>query len=185
MRLKELTFIAMRIMAVYVFVRAIGYLGTTVQMWLTYNVQSTNEVSMSMKGIWTISLLPGLLFIGISLLLWNKAGAAASRIVSNKEETAEDWTGVAQGELYKFGFAIVGIVIMILTLPELIGNAAQLFQVSSSDYYAVSAPFAANVWTALLVNVVKLTLASILILRRDTIYSWLNRTAKQVRINNQ
>ncbi|GGG75757.1 hypothetical protein [Paenibacillus radicis (ex Gao et al. 2016)] len=175
MKLHELTFVAVRLLAVWMLIRALLFVGTTIQM-----IVVGSEGMM----IWGISLLPALLLIGGSALFWKKAGWAALRIVGDKGEANFDWNRVPEGTLYRFGFSLVAIVIIITTLPTLIGSVAQVLQVYAQSY-TISQPFLVSAWSSLVVQLAKLALAAVLLLQADVIYGWLRRTALQVRENNQ
>ncbi|MFX3632051.1 MAG: hypothetical protein ACE3L7_08215 [Candidatus Pristimantibacillus sp.] len=181
MRLKELTFVLVRLLAVYIFIRGLVYLSNVVQFAWT-SLADTSAASLTL--MWALSLLPGVLFIGISLLLWKKAGAAAARMTGDKEAAAADWSAIKNSDLYRLGFILAGIVIIILTLPELISNIAQLFQVKAIDY-VVYKPFLISAWSEIAVSVLKLILAFFLITNTDVIYRWVRRNIQQVKENNQ
>lgn len=185
MKLKELAFVLVRLLAVYIFVRGLVYLSNAAQFAWTMLVDTkAYDGATSLTLIWALSLLPGVLFIGISLLLWKKAGAAAARITGDKEAAAADWSAVKNSDLYRLGCTLVGIVIIILTLPELISNIAQLFQVRAFDY-VVYKPFLITAWSEIAVSVLKLVLAFLLIKNTDVIYRWVQRNIQQVKENNQ
>ncbi|MFF2091856.1 hypothetical protein [Paenibacillus sp. NPDC058174] len=175
MKLQELSFAAVRLLAVWMLIRALLFVGTTIQM-----------IAVGSEGlmIWGISLLPALLLTGASLLLWQKAGWAASRIAGDKGDAAFDWNRMEEGALYRFGFSLVAVVIIITTLPALIGSVAQVLQVYAESY-TISQPFLISAWSSLVVQLAKLALAAVLLLQADVIYGWLRRTALRVRENNQ
>ncbi|WP_042165352.1 hypothetical protein [Paenibacillus gorillae] len=174
MKLQELTFVAVRLLAVWMLIRAFLFVGSTIQM-----------IAVGSEGlmIWGISLLPALLLSIASLLFWQKAGWTASRIVGDNGNTEVNWSRVEESVLYRLGFSLTAVIIIITTLPGLIGSVAQVLQVYAQSY-TISQPFLISGWSSLVVQLAKLALAAVLLLQADVIYDWLRRTALQVRKNN-
>jgi len=159
-----IAFVLVRILALYVLIKGLGYLINLVQLLYPLFIDFMNG-TLHYWVILLLSSLTGILFIILGFILWNRTERIVVKLVDNVELNAEGPTTSNFKDLYVLGFTLVGMVLFAETLPDAITAVVQLFQnsVLSTDNQI------RNV-TALIGQCLKLILSIALIFRASGIY---------------
>ncbi|ANY65205.1 hypothetical protein BBD42_00960 [Paenibacillus sp. BIHB 4019] len=182
MKQRQFAFTAIRVLAIYFLVAGIGRLMDVVAPVML----SGSDAHVSAWAYLSL-VMPGLVYVAASVLLWSKAEGLVLRITQGQVEDAAEAlpaTRFASGELYKLALSLTGVILIVLTLPTLASTIIQLLQVNETSY-TVTQPFLYSNWAVIMECIVKLGLGLLLIIKTQVIFGWVGRTFQQVRTNNQ
>ncbi|MFF2480755.1 hypothetical protein [Paenibacillus sp. NPDC058071] len=175
MKLQAFSFTALRLLAIYFVVQALGTLPSAVHYSL-YNNYSAAII------IW--AYVP-LVLIGVcAWLLWSKADVLAGKLTSANAADEAGRNEISESALYRVGLPIAAIFIIVTALPVFIGSVVQLLQINVSEY-GFSSAIASSTWSSLIVSFLKVALAAVLLFRADTIGSWVSGLVNQVKTQNK
>ena len=139
--LHKLSFVVLRLLAVYVFVRAVDDFSRLVpysSFIRPYENLFEEEMAELMFSQFIFTSIAGLLNLALSLLIWFKAKAIAGMVVGGKrgedediaesEKAADTPQVFAKQDVYGLIFTVVGSVLFVYALPELFSTAAILIK---------------------------------------------------------
>jgi|LGVF01.1.fsa_nt_gb hypothetical protein len=112
MKSKVAMFIAIKIIAITTLIKGL-------------NQASHLVISLSQPGMPKIFILPTVLLLFISVILWFGAAAISNTISSENNEEIEIH-GITIYDLYKIALTTIGIFIIVSVLPEIIRNIIML-----------------------------------------------------------
>lgn len=112
MKKADITYLACRILAIYIFFRALQHL-SYLPLFFPGSAEPVMKVLMSLTV-----LVPSLILAGLSAALWIFAGHFVQYLLPNSEELGEQVLMINIEEIYAIAFVIVGVVIVAITIPE-------------------------------------------------------------------
>ncbi|MCL6458254.1 MAG: hypothetical protein K6T85_09640 [Gorillibacterium sp.] len=163
MKLKEITFLLVRVLALYVAIRGLEQLTNMIQV-LYPSIWGDIESSFSTGNLLIMMLATGIILIGIGVVLWFGASRIVKMILGDKEAEVSSLS-IRDNTLYTVGLALIGITLLVNNIPALFGYIAKLVEISHMD---VAEAFDRNrdlAWIELGVTTVKLVLAAFLIIK--------------------
>lgn len=177
MRLKDLTFVAVRLLAIYIFIQGLGRSFNVIEPILPNLILSDEArvANPSLLAILLVYLIPGSIFIIISLILWFTTVRVVNLILHTRDSELDFNHDNLYG-IFITGLSIVGIIVVVNGLPPLVMNIAQLFQIPSD---MVTNTYRNNVVSALVSNLIKLILGLILVFRGGSIYRIIMKTKSE------
>lgn len=140
---KQIGFMACRIMGILNFITALIFLS-----------QFTISLRMAISSI----LLPGLLFLSVSLGLWFGAEMISDYLFLGDGESQVS-SSITLNEAQTTVLILMGIYILATTLPQLISSLVQIFMIKSQNIYPVS-----NLYSGLITPFLKVLLGGVLII---------------------
>lgn len=171
MKKADITYLACRILAIYIFFRALQHLS-----YLPLFFQGSAEPVMKVLMSLTV-LVPFLILAGLGAALWIFAGRFVQYLLPNSEELGEQVLMINIEEIYAIAFAIVGVVIVAITIPEFF-QAIPNITVLKSQAPFTDPIFKLQTTFALIKNIVRLALGFGLILGRRGVSELLSKTGK-------
>lgn len=117
MNVKEIAYISIKVLAVFVFIKFISYFNG---LFSVFNMVLSSD-TLSQTGVFTQTILivgPTLLFLVVSMCLWLYADEFSDRMVKGLE--VREKVSVNFEDLQSVAFSVVGVVIIADALPMLI-----------------------------------------------------------------
>lgn len=111
MKKVDIAYLSCRILAIYVFFRALQHLS-----YLPLFFQGSVEPVMRVLMALTV-LVPFLILAGFSAVLWIFAGRFVQYLLPKSEEVAEQALMINTKEIYHIVFAVVGVIILAVAIP--------------------------------------------------------------------
>jgi hypothetical protein len=115
-----------------------------------------------------VTLLSALLLIVVSIILWFKAPKISKYVSGNREENLE-FKGGSIKEMYILGLTIVGVIIVVTSLPLLVMSVGQAIQYII-DKKPLGERYLNELWLHIGTLGFKLLLGLFLVLRAEGIY---------------
>jgi hypothetical protein len=112
MKKTDIAYLACRILAIYIFFRALQNLS-----FIPLFFQGSAEPVMRVLMVLT-ALVPFLILAALSAVLWIFAGRFVQYLLPRSEEVDEQVLMINTKEIYTIAFAVVGVVIVAITIPE-------------------------------------------------------------------
>ncbi|THF83479.1 hypothetical protein [Cohnella fermenti] len=176
MRIKDLAFVLIRLLALYVFVQGIGQLANLFQL-LYLGRLSASLLDLSVALFVSVFVASAAVYFLAGWLLWSRSGRLVRLLLKSEESSeaapeaaaAPEKPAVPMKEWYSLGLVLVGIVLVAANIPALIGNIAQLIQYATSELPSAFASARRQTWIELVAVVLKLVIAFVLIFRADGI----------------
>lgn len=172
MKIKDLAFVLVRILALYVIVQGIGQLANLFQLLYLYNTAGV-FTSLSTGLFVSTFVASALVYFLAGWLLWSQSGKLVrymARGMDSADSPQEDNSNsVARKEWYSLGLTLVGIVLVAWNIPSLIGHIVQLIQYAADEVPSAFASARRQTWIQIVADVLKLAIAFVLIFRADGI----------------
>ncbi len=112
MKKTDITFLVCRILAIYIFFRALQHLS-----YLPLFFQGSAEPIMKLLMVLTV-LVPFLILAGLGAALWIFAGRFVQYLLPDSKENDEQVLLIDPKEIYTIAFAIIGVIIVAITIPQ-------------------------------------------------------------------
>jgi hypothetical protein len=170
MKIRDLTFVLIRILSLYTIINGLGHLINILQIIYPYYFEDVGP-TFNVLGITLLALITGVLLIAIGLFIWSKTSWIASLIVRDHKFNPEDIAAVKESQLYTLGLTLVGTFVFIESLPSVISLIGQLIQLSTTEFAESLGDQRNKVWLQIGVQTFKLALALALVLRTRGIYA--------------
>ncbi|MBB6634899.1 hypothetical protein [Cohnella thailandensis] len=170
MKIRDLAFVLIRLLALYIIVQGIGQLGNLFQL-LYFNEISGDAASTSIELFVAVFVACAVVYFLVGWLLWSRSGRLVRFLVGGdafRSEASQE-TSVPLREWYSLGLTLVGIVLVAQNVPGLVGYIMQLIQYATSELPSAFAAARQQTWIALATVVLKLAIAFVLIFRADGI----------------
>lgn len=129
MRTKDFAFVALKVLAIYIFFRAITELFASINFWVFY----LNQPGDSTQGLTSMTVLVNFLAAAFLLLmchlLWQFTGKIVSRIVPKDSNIEEQGKWDIKLETLQAGaFIVVGVIILSNAVPNIFHVAVELIE---------------------------------------------------------
>jgi hypothetical protein len=165
MKFKDLSFILVRVLALYSIVRGIELLINIIQIMYPLLVDAPGMPLLQFRIITFLSSLTGLFMLGVGLFIWTKTTWIVRLISRDHEMSSEELQTVQNNDWYTLGLTLIGVYVFIESCPNLINLIGQLFQYSRSGYLETFAGQRVQIWLQIGAIVLKLILAAVLVLK--------------------
>ncbi|MBB6729871.1 hypothetical protein [Cohnella zeiphila] len=175
MRAKEIAFVLLRIMALYVIIRGIGQFANLFQALYPYFIDQDSGQLLNWGLIVTAILASGIIYLLAGWWLWNRTGRLVRFFAVGKNEVPEQSRPASYREWYALGFTIVGIVLLVENIPNLFLYIAQLVQIAHSEIPSGFDMLRRQTWIALVAVLLKLAIALVLVLRAHGLYGLIRK----------
>ena len=169
MKIRDLAFVLIRLLALYIIVQGIGQLGNLFQ--LLYFNEISDSASTSIGLFVAVFVACAVVYFLVGWLLWSRSGRLARLLVGGdafRTEASQE-TSVPLREWYSLGLTLVGIVLVAQNIPGLVGYIIQLIQYATSELPSAFADARHQTWISLTAVLLKLAIAFVLIFRADGI----------------
>ncbi|RUS45033.1 hypothetical protein [Cohnella sp. AR92] len=178
MKIKDLAFVLVRILALYAIVQGVGQLANLFQLLYFQNIAGI-FTSLS-AGLFILTFVAcALVYFLAGWLLWSQSGKLVrymTRGMDAADSPQEDNSNsVALKEWYTLGLTLVGIVLAAWNIPSLIGHIVQLIQYAADEVPSAFASARRQTWIQIVADVLKLAIALVLIFRADGIAGLVRR----------
>lgn len=115
MRINDIAFLAIRLLAIYLFIQAASLLPSSISMLVGQaNSQDPSMISNIALG----ALASGLMIVVVSGILWTGSGWLANYMTKGLHERTETKEELNPRNLYLVGITILGLFIVVSTVPS-------------------------------------------------------------------
>ena len=128
MRIKDLTFVAIRLLAIYLFIQASFFLPTSISMVLAPNSQAPEMNAKIVMG----GLVSGLVIVIFSGILWSIAGGLTDFMTTGLKENTEPPQELNMQNLYVVAITILGVFIIFSSTPRFFSAIRYLINISAN-----------------------------------------------------
>lgn len=172
MKTRDLAFVLIRVLALYVLIQGVGRLVRLIEILFPYFTDDGFADTFNVGLLVLFSAGSGIMLLAVAALLWVKSDKAASLAApANREGSeGEPLPRFPFSEVYALGLTLVGVVVLVETLPSLLGQIVQLIQYSTSEYPSAFEKNTWDAWIQLSADAIKLALAAVLVLRPHGMY---------------
>lgn len=137
MKTSELAAIVLRLLAIYCFIQAVLHLHEFVlALTMVANLSKDVEnIGITNVNLVILSLLPTIALLTTGLGLFQFSGPLGRRLAGNTSEyiVASRWS---TQDVQSVAFAVAGVVIVVLAIPQMIHTISQLIYLSGQELHA-------------------------------------------------
>lgn len=117
MLIKQISYLSIRLMAIYVFTLGMIQLGKTLNVWL--QMRSLNDITNANYSIFLYTLGPFVLLTLSSVIIWFSANKLTKYLVHTDEKTETQVVNMGLKEIQSLLFSTIGLVLLARSIPQL------------------------------------------------------------------
>lgn len=176
--MRAIVFSVVRLFVVFSVVRLIGAIPSTFSSVMTYSGSIVKPNYVFRVDI--PYFLAWLLYAAVLALIWFKAEAIIQAVVGTRHESRLSWGGIELRDLIEAGLIILGLYVIIDSLPELVNHLGFFLYLHIRHVPAdLAARTTSREGIALLGVMLKVAFASFLIAKRSLISGIVNQAKKR------
>jgi hypothetical protein len=140
MRTKDFAFVALKVLAIYIFFRAITQLFAFLNLWVYYSNLPYNSTEGLSSTIVLLNFLAAVFLFFMCHLLWQFTQKIANHIVPKDDSIAEqDKETLKLKNLQTAAFTVVGVIILSYAIPNIFHVAGEIIRDKDSFFPVASA----------------------------------------------
>lgn len=178
MKNKDLAFILLRVLSIYLFIQSIIYLGQTINFTVISSLSTFNQMgienNIAILNLVLGAIAPFIFLLVISIIIWIFTDKISKYIIQGNIVNEND-SDINLNNVQTMIFSIIGVLIVSLTLPKTFILIPDFFKMNEITYGLATSQFKKEIIFSIVGITVKLLIGFALIIWSNKLTKLLNR----------